>query len=77
MEITSSPKQEDVQKISELVREHNLDFMPNDFCELAVFERDSTGNVIAGLTAATYWERLDIFGSHLKIAAMGYLRSYC
>ena len=60
LEITSSPKQEDVQKISDSVREHNLDFMPNDFSELAIFERDSTGNVIAGLTATTYWDRLDI-----------------
>ena len=34
--------------------------MPNDFIELAVFERDSQGVLIAGLTAKTYWERLDI-----------------
>ena len=60
LEVTSSPRQEDIQYISDSVRDHNLNFMPNDFCDLAVFERDSTGTVIAGLIATTYWERLDI-----------------
>jgi len=60
VEITNSPREEDINKVCESVREHNLDFMENDFCQLAVFERDATGNVIAGLVAKTYWERLDI-----------------
>ena len=60
LEITDDPREEDINRISESVRDHNLDFMVNDFCKLAVFERDSTGNVIAGLVATTYWERLDI-----------------
>ena len=60
LEITKTPKLEDVNKISQSVREHNLNFMVDDFCELAVFEKDSMGNIIAGLVATTYWERLDI-----------------
>ncbi|QUM76716.1 GNAT family N-acetyltransferase [Moritella sp. 24] len=60
MDISSTPRQEDLNKISRAVREHNLEFMPNDFCDLAVLERDSSENIIAGLTATTYWDRLDI-----------------
>lgn len=60
MEITSTPEQDDLELISNSVRMYNLEHMPNDFCELAVFERDSDRNIIAGLTAVTYWQRLDI-----------------
>ncbi|QUM80731.1 GNAT family N-acetyltransferase [Moritella sp. 5] len=60
MEITDNPKEEDIRIISSNVRHYNLEFMPNDFSELAVFERDIQGVLIAGLTAKTYWERLDI-----------------
>jgi len=60
LQITSTPREADLNKVCESVREHNLDFMVNDFCPLAVFERDATGNVIAGLIATTYWVRLDI-----------------
>ena len=60
MEITNNPLEEDINKVSESVRDHNFDFMEDDFCKLSVFERDTNGNVIAGLIATTYWERLDI-----------------
>ena len=60
MEITSKPHQEDIELIRRSVRQHNRQYMPNDFCDLAVFERDSDGNVIGGLTAVTYWGRLEI-----------------
>ena len=60
VEITKTPKQEDVNKISQFVREHNLNFMVDDFCELAVFGKYPTGNIIVGLVATTYWERLDV-----------------
>lgn len=60
MEITNRPKQEDVQLISSSVRTHNLEHMPNDFCDLAVFKRNSDRNIIGGLTAVTYWQKLDI-----------------
>ena len=60
MEVTNRPSQAATQLIKDSVREHNLEYMPNDFCELSVFERDSEGNIIGGLTALTYWQRLDI-----------------
>jgi len=60
LEITDSPQSNDLSRVSDGVRAHNIDFMPNDFRELAIFARDSTGNIIAGLTATTYWQRLDI-----------------
>ena len=60
MEITESPSEDEVQFIQQQVRGHNFTFLPNDRRSLAVFERDETGNIIAGLTATTYWERLDI-----------------
>jgi len=60
MEITNSPSQAATQLIKDSVRKHNLEYMPNDFCELSVFERDSEGNIIGGLTALTYWQKLDI-----------------
>jgi len=60
LQVTNEATQEDISKVSDAVRMHNIDFMPDDFCELAVFERDANGIVIAGLIATTYWKRLDI-----------------
>lgn len=60
LQVTNKATQEDISKVSDAVRMHNIDFMPDDFCELAVFERDADGMVIAGLIATTYWKRLDI-----------------
>jgi len=60
LQVTNKATQEDISKVSDAVRMHNIDFMPDDFCELAVFERDADGIVIAGLIATTYWNRLDI-----------------
>jgi len=60
LQVTNEATQEDISKVSDAVRMHNIDFMPDDFCELAVFERDANGIVIAGLIATTYWNRLDI-----------------
>lgn len=60
MQVTSEPSPQDVKRVSDAVRSHNIAFMPDDFCELSVFEKDVTGNIIAGLVASTYWKRLDI-----------------
>ncbi|MEJ6829305.1 MAG: GNAT family N-acetyltransferase [Akkermansiaceae bacterium] len=60
LEITSKPSRKDQATVIEGTRNHNQLHTPSDYAPLCIFDRLESGEIIAGLTAKTYWNYLDI-----------------
>ncbi len=57
---TDKPDRQADEHIISQTRQHNAQFVPNDFTALSVYCRDDDDLVIGGLTGKTYWNYLDI-----------------
>jgi GNAT superfamily N-acetyltransferase len=59
IDLTDSPADEDTRVVREGLTKFNTDKgVPNDWVPLAVFVRDSAGQILGGLTGGTYWNWL-------------------
>jgi len=60
IELTSTPKKEDLQAISEGIKSYNQNYLPDNVVfendiRFAVFAKDKNGKVIGGIRACAFW----------------------
>ena len=60
IEVTANPSMEDDSFIIDKTREYNNYFVENNCQPLSVYVRSEYGEIIAGLTAKTFWKWLHI-----------------
>lgn len=60
IELTCTPKQEDLKAISQGIKSYNQNYLPDNvvfenYLRFAVFAKDENGKVIGGIRACAYW----------------------
>ena len=60
IELTSTPKKEDLEAISEGIKSYNQNYLPDNVVfendtRFAVFAKDKNGKVIGGIRACAFW----------------------